>query len=77
MSMANDDKRRGGDPDDLPPLGGEARAQRRSTSMPLVWLLVGLVLVAAFVAVIVQGGGLFHAQANGPAPVRATSSAGA
>lgn len=75
MSMANDDKRRAADPDDMPPSGGEARAQRKSTSMPLVWLAVGLVLVAAFVTVIRTGGGLFHTHASGPAPVRSAPGA--
>jgi hypothetical protein len=70
MSMANDDKRRGGDPDDLPPTGGEARAQRKATSMPLVWLVVGVVLVAGFVAVIARSGGGFHIPSLGPAPVK-------
>ncbi len=75
MSMANDDKRRSADPDDLPPGGGEARAQRKATSMPLVWLVVGGVLVAAFTAVIAHGGGLFHLPVAGPAPVKSAPGA--
>ena len=73
--MANDDKRRAADPDDLPPTGGEARAERKATSMPLVWLVVGFVVVAAFVAVITQGGGGFHLPTLGPAPVKSASPA--
>ena len=75
MTMANDDKRRAADPDDLPPTGAEARAQRKATSMPLVWLVVGLAVVAVFVAVIGRGAGVFHARAPGGAPVRTASPA--
>jgi hypothetical protein len=52
-----------------------ARAQRKATSMPLVWLAVGAVLVAGFTAVIAHGGGLFHTPALGPAPVKTSSGA--
>ena len=38
--------------DDLPPRGEEARAQRRETVMPLVWLGLGLLVVIVFVAVL-------------------------
>ena len=41
-----------GDGDDLPPSGEEAQAQRKATVKPLIWLLLGVVLVAAFVAVL-------------------------
>lgn len=34
---------------DLPPSGEEARAQRKETTMPLVWLTLALVVVAVFV----------------------------
>ena len=77
MNTANDDKFRLNDGDDLPPLGAEARSQRKATSMPLIWLVAGLVVIAAFVFMISQGGGLFNAKASGPAPVRAASSSGA
>jgi hypothetical protein len=70
MTLGNGDKRRAADGDDLPPSGAEARSQREATSMPLIWLAVGLALIVAFIVVIAQGGGLFHAQAGGPAPVR-------
>ncbi len=73
----NDDKRRAADADDLPPSGAEARSQRKATSMPLIWLLVGLALIVAFVVAIGQDGGLFHAKAGGPVPVRAASAPGA
>ncbi len=33
---------------DMPPSGEEARAQRKATSMPLVWLLLGLVVALGF-----------------------------
>lgn len=38
--------------------------------MPLFWMIVGLVLIAVFVAVISRSGGLFHTPASGPTPVR-------
>ncbi len=75
MNTGNDDKRRAGDLDDLPPTGEEARAQGRMTSMPLLWLLAGLLLVVIFVAAIASGGGLFPTQSPGPAPVKAASGA--
>lgn len=36
--------------DDEPPEGGEARAQRLQTIMPWIWGVVGVFVVAAFVA---------------------------
>ncbi len=77
MSLGNDDRLRVDDGDDLPPSGAEARAQRRSPSLPLVWLAVGLVLIVGFILAITQGGSLFHAQASGPAPVRGAAPSGA
>lgn len=47
-AMADDLDKVGGD--DLPPLGEEARAQRRATSMPLVWAFLALIVAAAFIA---------------------------
>jgi hypothetical protein len=41
-----------GDGDDLPPSGEEAQAQRKASVKPLIWLLLGVVLVAAFVALL-------------------------
>ncbi len=38
------------DEDDTPPTGDEARAQRRQTVMPLIWLALGIVAALAFVA---------------------------
>jgi hypothetical protein len=32
----------------MPPSGEEARAQRKATSMPIVWLLLGLVAILVF-----------------------------
>lgn len=60
------DQMRNRDSDDTPPLGEEARAQRRATSMPWVWMMVGLVVVIAFVAALAAGGGHFLGVA-GPA----------
>ena len=70
MSTGNDDKRRAADGDDLPPSGREARAQRKATSMPLIWFIVGLALIGLFVVVISRSGGLFHTPAAGPSPVK-------
>jgi hypothetical protein len=39
----------GPDGNDMPPSGEEARAQRKATTMPLIWLLLGVGLVALFV----------------------------
>ena len=71
----HDDKRRSADPDDLPPVGAEAQAQRKATSMPLVWLVVGTALVTGFVAVLTHGGAGFHLPSAGPAPVKAAAPA--
>jgi hypothetical protein len=32
----------------MPPSGEEARAQRKATSMPLVWLLLGFLVILLF-----------------------------
>jgi len=37
---------------DVPPTGGEAREQRKETTMPLVWLGLGVVIMAAFAAIL-------------------------
>lgn len=34
--------------DDLPPTGEEAKSQRQETIMPLIWGLLGLILVVGF-----------------------------
>ena len=69
MTTGNDDKRRAGDADDLPPSGDESRAQGKATSMPVIWLALGLALVVLFV-VAVSGRGLFHTGPAQPAPVK-------
>jgi len=38
--------------DDLPPTGDEAQAQRAQTAMPLVWAVLGLLVVLVFVLVL-------------------------
>ncbi len=75
--MSNEDKRRAADGEDLPPTGAEARAQRRATSAPALWLVLGLILIAVFVMVIARGNGLFHAKASGPAPTHSAIAPGA
>jgi hypothetical protein len=41
--------------DDMPPSGEEARAQRLATSMPLVWLALGLIVVLLFALLMTVG----------------------
>ncbi len=50
---------------DLPPRGEEARDQRRETSLPLVWLILGLVLVGAF-ALWIASAPAFNRHMNAP-----------
>jgi uncharacterized RDD family membrane protein YckC len=33
----------------MPPSGEEARAQRKETAMPLLWLVLGLIVVIVFI----------------------------
>ncbi len=40
--------------DDLPPRGEEARAQRKATRLPWIWLLGGILLVAIFCALLAR-----------------------
>ncbi len=51
--------------DDLPPSGAEARAQRRATRLPLVWLTLGLVAAGLFWAWMAAGPP-FHRPGNAP-----------
>jgi uncharacterized RDD family membrane protein YckC len=51
--------------DDVPPSGEEARDPRRATSLPLVWLIIGVVLIGVF-AVWMGARPPFHRP--GPAP---------
>ncbi len=74
--IGGDDRRRPGDPDDLPPIGAEARAQRRATSAPLLWFLLGLILIVTFVVMIGRGSSLIHAKAAGPPPLHAPAASG-
>jgi uncharacterized RDD family membrane protein YckC len=53
--------------DDVPPSGEEARAQRRATSLPAVWLVLGLLLAAAFAGLLTAtsgSSGSFQAKAK-------------
>ncbi len=47
------------DIDDLPPTGDEARAQRRETIMPLLWIGIGALAIIIFltIALYYQGPG--------------------
>jgi hypothetical protein len=38
------------DPDDLPPTGAEAEAEREATVMPWIWGGLAILLIAAFAA---------------------------
>jgi hypothetical protein len=51
--------------DDMAPDGEEARAQRRATSMPIVWLGLGLLVVLAFTAALGLRFGARHPAAIG------------
>ncbi len=65
------DRSRHSDGDDMAPDGEEARAQRRATSMPIVWLGVGLLVVLAFIVALGMRFGARHpvaAGASGPPP---------
>jgi hypothetical protein len=44
--LPRDERGPGGD--DMPPSGEEARAQRKATSMPWVWLILAIGLAALF-----------------------------
>ena len=52
--------------EDMPPTGEEARSQRRSTSMPIVWLGLALALMAAFAAVLAVHFGVTPRAAHTP-----------
>jgi hypothetical protein len=58
---------------DESPTGEEARAQRRATSMPIVWLGVGVAIILAFVAALAMRVGAQHATPAAPAPVKVTA----
>jgi hypothetical protein len=63
-------------PDDTPPSGAEARAERQATTLPLIWMGIGAIAVAAFVIFAVLplgsklGGRPAAAVQEGPAPAR-------
>ena len=61
--------------DDVPPTGEEARSQRMQSVTPLIWAVIGLLVVAIFVVVLMlsRGTGLepqaaVVAPAERPAP---------
>ena len=58
------------DPEADDPLKGEAQAQDEQTVMPWLWGGLGVLLVAAFVAWLVMGGG--HRMREPPAAAPAT-----
>ena len=65
---------------DLPPTGDEARAQRSQTAMPLIWALLGLLVVLVFVLVLASRRGgppTTNARVASPAAAAAASRAGA
>jgi hypothetical protein len=57
------DRRPPRDLEDLPPTGEEARAQRRETLMPLVWIAIGLVAIITFIAIMQA----YHGKGDSPA----------
>ena len=56
---------------DMPPSGEEARAQKTATSMPLIWLLLGLVVVLGFAILM---GTMRQSERSRGAPPTATES---
>jgi hypothetical protein len=54
----------------MPPSGEEARAQRKATSMPLVWLAVGIVVILVF-AILMTVKPSFRSSLKGPAAATA------
>jgi hypothetical protein len=62
------EKPRHGDGDDLPPTGDEAREQRKETSMPIVWLGLGLAIMVVFAIILWMRFGVPHLAANAAAP---------
>jgi heme/copper-type cytochrome/quinol oxidase subunit 2 len=62
--------RRPGTPseNDLPPAGGEAERQRAQTTMPIVWIAMGIVVVVLFVIAVMVFGGHGHVPSPLPAP---------
>jgi len=53
---------------DVPPTGDEAHEQRKETSMPMVWLALGLAIMAAFAAILWIRFGVPHLAANAAVP---------
>jgi hypothetical protein len=53
---------------DLPPAGGEAGRQRAQTTLPIVWIALGIVVVVLFVIAIMVFGGAGHVPSPLPAP---------
>ncbi len=60
--------------DDLPPSRSEADAGRSARAMPLVWMVVGLIVVAGFVIALLGGRGFLHGGSAGPGPAKAQGS---
>lgn len=59
---------------DVPPTGGEAHEQRKEATMPLVWLGFGLLIMAAFAAILLIRFGVPHKAASPAAPPSAAVS---
>jgi hypothetical protein len=53
---------------DLPPTSGEAETQRSRSTMPIVWIAMGLVVIVLFVLAVVVFGGTGHVPPPLPAP---------
>ncbi len=58
----------GGQDDDMPPSGEEARAQSRETVMPLIYIGLGVIAIVVFVAVMALYQGVPFHQAPPPPP---------
>jgi hypothetical protein len=58
--------------DDMPPSGDEARAQRKATSMPFVWLLLGFLVILLFTLMMTVRPS-FHSSLTGPTAATASA----
>ena len=55
---------------DVPPTHTEADAQRAQRTMPLVWMVLGLIVIAIFAFALLGAGRFFHGGPASPGPSR-------
>jgi hypothetical protein len=61
--------RRPGTPseNDLPPTGGEAERERAQSTLPILWIATGIIVVMIFVVAVMVFGGAGHVPSPLPA----------